>query len=178
MTLVFLYGPPAVGKLTVALKLQKKLGYKLLHNHLLISLFDSLFDFSDPVRIRLTREFRLRIVEEMSKKNTDLIITSGTAGNKDVFNYFSKLINLVDNNGGNLAMVQLTADKESLLLRVEDQFRKGHGKNFGRKELRDILIQPKLVFDKYPDLEHLTIDTRNFSPEESALKIMEYYHLS
>ena len=48
MHVVFLYGPPAVGKLTIAQELQKKLGYKLLHNHLLISVFDNIFDFHDP----------------------------------------------------------------------------------------------------------------------------------
>jgi len=34
MKLVFIYGPPAVGKLTVANALAKVTGFKVFHNHL------------------------------------------------------------------------------------------------------------------------------------------------
>ncbi len=35
-TLVYLYGPPAVGKLTVATELQRLTGFRLFHNHLTV----------------------------------------------------------------------------------------------------------------------------------------------
>lgn len=38
MEFVLLYGPPAIGKLTIAKELQKLKGYKLLHNHLVVDL--------------------------------------------------------------------------------------------------------------------------------------------
>ncbi len=177
MHVVFLYGPPAVGKLTVAKELQKKLGYKLLHNHLLISVFDSIFDFHNPARKILTREFRMRLVEEAIKQNINLIITSGSAGSPTLFEYYKELIRLVHEKGGKLAMVQLTADPETLLSRVDDKFRKKHGKQFGRQELAEILSQPKFVFDKYPDLDHLTINTAKTSVEDAASKIITHYHL-
>ena len=40
---IFIYGPQAVGKLTVAKILSQKLGYKLTHNHALNNLLDELF---------------------------------------------------------------------------------------------------------------------------------------
>lgn len=177
MHVVFLYGPPAVGKLTIAQELQKKLGYKLLHNHLLISVFDSIFDFHDPVRKVLTREFRMRLVEEAIKENIDLIITSGSAGSPTLFDYFSDLITLINEKGGKLAMVHLTADSNTLLSRVDDEFRKIHGKNFGQEEMKKILAQERFVFDKYPDLEHVTIDTSTTSAKDAAAEIIAYYHL-
>ena len=139
MHIVFLYGPPAVGKLTVAQELQKKLGYKLLHNHQIIDLFDQLFDFHNPSRRVLTREFRMRIVEEAIKNNVDLIITSGSAGSPTLFEYYTELIDLVKKAGGELAMVQLVARPETLLARVDSDFRKEHGKNFGQEALQKIL---------------------------------------
>lgn len=178
MHIVFLYGPPAVGKLTIAQELQKKLGYKLLHNHLLISVFDSIFDFHDPVRKELTREFRMRLVEEAIKEDIDLIITSGSAGSPTLFEYFSELITLINDKGGKLAMVHLTADSKTLLSRVDDEFRKIHGKNFGQEEMKKILAQEHFVFDKYPHMEHLTIDTSTTSAEDAASEIINFYHLT
>ncbi len=178
MHVVFLYGPPAAGKLTIAQELQKKLGYKLLHNHLLISVFDSIFDFHDPVRQVLTREFRMRLVEEAIDSNIDLIITSGSAGSLTLFEYYTELIRLVNEKGGKLAMVQLTADAETLLSRVDDEFRKVHGKNFGQKEMKEILSKEHFVFDKYPDLKHPTINTSTTSVNDAAMEIITHYRLS
>jgi hypothetical protein len=43
MRLVFIYGIPATGKLTVAQELAKRTGYSLFHNHLVVDLLLSLF---------------------------------------------------------------------------------------------------------------------------------------
>ena len=40
-----LYGPPAVGKLSVAQALAARTGFRVLHNHLLINLASALFEF-------------------------------------------------------------------------------------------------------------------------------------
>ena len=45
MKLIALYGPPGVGKLTIARVLAKTTGYKVLHNHLTIELLCALFDW-------------------------------------------------------------------------------------------------------------------------------------
>ena len=42
--IIFIYGPVAVGKLTVAEVLSKKLGYKLAHNHALNDFVQEVFD--------------------------------------------------------------------------------------------------------------------------------------
>lgn len=47
MKLIFIYGSPAVGKLTVAKELSKKIGYPIFHNHLTVDLAKVLFDFED-----------------------------------------------------------------------------------------------------------------------------------
>jgi len=177
MQVVFLYGPPAVGKLTIAQELQGRLGYKLIHNHLLINLLDQIFDFHNPSRRVLTREFRMRLVEEAIKNDINLIITSGSAGSPTLFEYYKELIKLIKENGGKLSMIHLTADPKTLLSRIDDDFRKKYGKNFGKTELQDILSQKHFVFDKYPDLDHLTIDTSIVSAVEAAGKIIDHYHL-
>lgn len=177
MKLVFLYGPPAVGKLTVAQELHNKLGYKLLYNHMIINLIDNLFPFHNPSRRKLTREFRIRIIEEAIENNLNLIVTAGTAGSPTLFDYFAELIQLVESKGGQVYMVHLTADNETLLERVEDDFRKQHGKNFGKKEMQELISKYTILFDKFSKKEHITIDTRKYSPQESAEKIITHYKL-
>lgn len=48
MKLVFLYGPPAVGKLTVAQALAQKTSFKVLHNHLVNDLAEVVFAWERP----------------------------------------------------------------------------------------------------------------------------------
>ena len=48
MKLVVIFGPPAVGKMTVGFELAKLTGLKLFHNHLTIELVLNFFDFSTP----------------------------------------------------------------------------------------------------------------------------------
>src|SRR6266581_7019289 len=95
MRLIFLYGPPAVGKLTIAKVLAEKTGYKLLHNHLLVNPITEVFPFENPANRLLVREFRLRIVEEAVKSNINLIATFGIAGNNP-FNHIFDVVNTIE----------------------------------------------------------------------------------
>jgi replication-associated recombination protein RarA len=49
MKLLFLYGPPAVGKLTVAREVSALTGYRLFHNHLTVNLTLAVFDFAQKL---------------------------------------------------------------------------------------------------------------------------------
>src|SRR5260221_674129 len=99
MQLIFLYGPPAVGKLTIAKLLEQKIGYKLLHNHLIVNPIAEIFPFENQTNRLLVREFRLRIFEEAVKNNINLIATFGIAGN-DPFSHITDVINTVLSHKG------------------------------------------------------------------------------
>lgn len=58
-TLVFIVGPPAVGKMTVGHELAKRTGLKLFHNHHTIDLALRFFPFGTPPFQRLVGEFPL-----------------------------------------------------------------------------------------------------------------------
>ena len=64
MHLVVLFGPPAVGKMTVGHELCRLTGYRLFHNHLTIEPFLGIFEFGSPSFARLSSEFRRRVLEE------------------------------------------------------------------------------------------------------------------
>ncbi len=49
MQLVFLYGPPGVGKYTIGLELAARTGFRLLHNHLTVNLVSAVFERDSDV---------------------------------------------------------------------------------------------------------------------------------
>src|SRR5690625_7394551 len=65
MKFVLIFGPQAVGKMTVGQELAKITELKLFHNHMTIELLGPLFNFS-PVMWRLSTLVRTEIFKAMS----------------------------------------------------------------------------------------------------------------
>ncbi len=176
MKLILLYGPPAVGKLTIATLLKEKTHYKLLHNHLLQNPVSEVFSFDNPANTLLVREFRLRILSHATDSNIDLIATFGIFSNNP-FSHIEQIIKTVEEKGGTVCLVQLKADKQILLERVEMQSRKDHGKTLSKEDFQSFLEKNNHLNEAYEKANHLTIDTGILTPEESLEKIRSYYHL-
>src|SRR4051812_27631986 len=66
---VVLFGPPAVGKMTVGQALASLTGLKLLHNHMTIELLLPLFSYGTPAFTQLNHEFRRRNIEEVAQSD-------------------------------------------------------------------------------------------------------------
>ena len=64
MHLVMLFGPPAVGKMTVGREIARRTGYKLFHNHMSIEPILDIFEWGTPPFNRLTMLIRRRVIEE------------------------------------------------------------------------------------------------------------------
>ncbi len=64
--LLFLVGPPAVGKMTVGREIARRTGLILSHNHRTIDLVLDFFPFGSPPFLRLVAGFRQRIFEEVA----------------------------------------------------------------------------------------------------------------
>ena len=70
MKLVIIFGPQAVGKMTVWHELEKITGLKLFHNHMTIELVSKYFSYGTPTGKRLVKLFREENFEEVV--NSDL----------------------------------------------------------------------------------------------------------
>lgn len=64
--LLFVVGPPAVGKMTVAQAVAERTGLRLFHNHLSIELALRYFDFGTPAFHRISGSIRRQVVEEVA----------------------------------------------------------------------------------------------------------------
>ena len=67
MTLVIIFGPPAVGKMAVGLELERLTGFRLFHNHMTVNPIIRLFPFESAPYRRLVTELRRRIFEDTSR---------------------------------------------------------------------------------------------------------------
>lgn len=56
MKLIFLYGPPAAGKLTIARALAVITGFAVFHNHLVVDAVESIFPFGSERFTRLREQ--------------------------------------------------------------------------------------------------------------------------
>lgn len=176
MKLLFLYGPPASGKLTVAEEVAAQTGFKVFHNHLTIDLYKSLFEFGTDHFRRLLAETRLYIFEEAAKQQLPGVIFTFTylKGRHEAF--ISKVVEVVEKYGGEVDFVQLYCQPEELERRVQAASRKKHQKLWNIEGLRAMMAQQDL-FLLIPGQNSLSIDNTILSPQEVAHRIITHYNL-
>lgn len=124
-TLVFIIGPPAVGKMTVGHELARRTGLKLFHNHHTIELVLQFFPFGTPPFGRLVSEFRRRIFEEVAASHLPgLIFTYVWAFDQpSEHESVARLAEIFSSRGGRVVYVELEATQEERLRRNETEFR-------------------------------------------------------
>jgi len=66
MSLVIIIGPPAVGKMTVGLELEKLTGFRLFHNHVSIDVAAKFFAPEEPSFGRIIGTIRRVVMEEVA----------------------------------------------------------------------------------------------------------------
>lgn len=175
MKLFFIYGPPASGKLTIAEKLSERTGIPLFHNHLSRDIVKDIYGDKLRDNYALVDRIRFGVLDYCSKNQTDLIFTYVYEGSDDDANV-RDFIKTIENNQGEVFFVELTANKEDLIDRVDNESRKKY------KKLTDPAIMSKMTQDmsvfSIPFVEALKINTSVLSPDESAAVISETYLLN
>jgi len=175
MRLVFIYGPPAVGKLTVATELAKLTEFRLYHNHVSVDFAKSIFDFGKPAFWRLVDRVRRDAIEEAAKEGVDVIFTFVYGkGSDDEF--VRDIAKRVRRNGGTFCPVHLYCNREELLQRVPDESRKRMGKLATKAGLMRMLRKFDLG-SEVPVGKSLSLDTGNLSPREVAKAIVSHFNL-
>lgn len=175
MTLVFIYGPPAVGKWTVGRQLAERTGYRLFHNHLSIDCVRSVFDLGTPSFAMLAGLIRNEVIAEAARQGVDLIFTySYTKGADD--RAILTLTRMVEDVGGRICFVQLTCAKSAQESRVVNPVRAQMGKLAELAVLRAYIASGNRngAFLHRPNLR---LDTTHLAPEETAEKIIAQYRL-
>jgi hypothetical protein len=175
MDLLFLYGPAAAGKLTVARELAKLTGLRLFHNHLTVDALTAVFDFGTEPFILLREQIWLAIFREAAKQNVSLIFTFAperTVGKS----FIQNTIDAVEAAGGRVLFVDVACPIEELERRVESASRAEFGKLRSLELFRELNEAGAFDYPKLPD-SGLSIDTSQVSPREAAIRICEFFSL-
>jgi broad-specificity NMP kinase len=174
---IFLFGRPGVGKLTVGELLAVETGYRLLHNHTVVDLATSLFSFGSPPFVALREKLWLVAIDAcLAAKQSGVIMTF--APESTVTDQFiPTLRKRVIDRGGALRFIELRCSDAELETRLKADSRAQFGK------LRDVYQFRKLdkagAFDR-PEMPaaELVVDTTHTNPLESARAIAKHLHQS
>lgn len=176
MKLLFLYGAPAVGKLTVANEIAAQTNFKVFHNHLSIYAIEPIFPFGTQSFSKLIDLIRAETIAEAARVGQSLIHTFCYAKNSDDA-YVAKITEIVELNGGDVCFVLLTSDRAELERRVLKKSRLQHKKISSGALLNEILDKHDL-FSPVPNRESLKIDNTALAAKIVARQIIQHYNLS
>lgn len=170
MKLIFIYGPPASGKLTIAEKLSERTGIPLFHNHLSRDLVKDIYKDQLGVNYALVDRIRFDVLDYCSKNNTDLIFTYVYAGSDDD-NNVREFIKIIEENNGEVIFIELSASREDLINRVNNESRSKFKKLTDPEIMRDI-TQDMSIYS-IPFVKSLKVDTSTLSADEAVAIITE-----
>jgi hypothetical protein len=127
MKLVLIFGPQAVGKMTVGQELEKLTKLKLFHNHMTIDLLHPYFGFSAETW-RLVDLFRVEIFEAVAKSDLNgLIFTYVWAFDQQAdWDFVDKISHIFESKNGEVYFVELEAGVEERLVRNQTPHRLQH----------------------------------------------------
>src|ERR1700722_14714607 len=106
MQLVFIYGQPASGKLTVARELAALTGLPVFHNHLIVDAVGAVFPFGSEPFVRLRESLWLRVIGEAASAGRSLIFTFAPEPSVAA-DFPGRVRSLVEDRGGEVVFVAL-----------------------------------------------------------------------
>ena len=175
MDLIFLHGPAAMGKLTVARELAQMTGFRLFHNHLIVDALTAVFDFGTEPFIMLREQVWIAIFREAAQRNVSLIFTFAperTVGPS----FIQHTINAVESAAGRVLFAELVCPIDELERRIESASRAAFGKLRSLALFRELYRTGAFAYAQLPD-SGLSIDTSQMSPREAARKICDFFSL-
>ncbi|MBX3480957.1 MAG: AAA family ATPase [Caulobacter sp.] len=171
MKLIFLYGPAACGKLTVARELAARTGWKLFHNHLTIDLLTSVFEFGHPGFVRLRETIWLGMFEEAARAGVSHLIFTYAPERTVTEAFLPAVERVMAEAGGEVVYIHLDCPRETVEARITDPSRRAFGKIADLNLYRSLKASGALD-GPTPSSPALTIDTAASSPAQSAETIL------
>lgn len=186
MKFVLIFGPPAVGKMTVGKELARRTGLKLFHNHMSIRLVRHFFDFGEEGFRRLDRLFRFGIFREVAGSELPgLIFTFVWALNEEADHaYVEEILEIFREKNAEIYLVELEADLGERLVRNRQPDRiaeKPSKQDIAHSEKVLLYHEENYRFNShegeisYPNF--LKINNSSLAPEMVVDKILENFPL-
>jgi shikimate kinase len=186
VTLLFVFGPPAVGKMTVGRAIADASDFRLFHNHHVIEPLLDVFAFESPAFQTLMGEFRQRVLEEAAAADVDLVFTLVWAlqlpeDAELLRRHFAPFLDA----GRRIAMVELYADLDTRLARNRTELRLAEKKSkrdlaWSEDNVRGLERHqmntgaPSPADDLIAEFPYLGIDNTDRTPEDVAAVVLAW----
>jgi hypothetical protein len=171
MRLLFIYGPVASGKLTIARRVAERTGLPLFHNHLIVDAVAAVFPFGSQEFIRLRERFWIETISTAAEVGQSLIFTF--APEATVADDFpARVSRLVEAVGGEVIFVALDVEPNEQERRLVDPTRMAFGKLRSPEILRDLRNSMAACMQAMPQ-PAMRFDTGEITPEQAADAILQ-----
>lgn len=188
MIFMVIFGPSAVGKMTVGHHVQNMTGLHLFHNHMTIDLVRNFFDYTQPQFRRLVDGIRLKIFREVAKSDLrGIIFTYVWVLNLKIDTVFmQKTIDIFKKENASIYFVELEADIDVRLQRNKTEFRLSQKPSKLKDDAQGTLIKTwdetyKLNSSndfEYKNEKYIKINNTHLSPNETAQLITKKFDLA
>lgn len=186
MKFVIIFGPQAVGKMTVGQELEKITGFKLFHNHVSIDFVSNYFSYSTKEGQKLVTLIREEIFKAVAKSDMQGFIFTFVWGFnfQSEWDYINNICKIFEDEGGAVYFVELEADLATRIERNKSPNRLEH-----KPLKRDVeRFEKELInsMEKYRLNSHegeikrenyARIENTNLSAVEAALIIKDKFGL-
>ncbi len=184
--LVFITGPPAVGKMAVGHELAQRTGFRLFHNHMAVEPALRLFDFGTPAFRRIVQAVRMSVVEEVAASDLPGLVFTW------VWDFESpedaaaaeQYVTPFRERGGRVVFVELEATLEERLRRNRTEFRlreKASKRDVEASERRILASEARYTFNSGGSLDArddwLRVETTNLTAAEAADRVIVHFGL-
>lgn len=172
MRLIFLWGLPGTGKLTVAKEIARLTGWKLFHNHLTVDLLLAVFPFGSKEFIALREEIWLSVFEAAATSESPGLIFTFNPENTVRQSFLEETLDIVAEHGGRVEWVEMFCEENVIEQRMDTIERRAHKKMVSVADYRELRERGVFASPVMP-APQMRVDTTQRSPREAAAQIVE-----
>lgn len=170
MQVIFIFGPTASGKLTIAREVAARTGFRLFPDHLAVNLVNGVFDTGSRPFIRIREWSWTEVLREAVHANRSLVFTFEPQATIRS-SFVSHACVIIERLGGEIVFVELVCPQDVIESRIENQDRRALGKLASLSDYRRLREQGAFEFRQMPT-PAVKIDTSECSAAEAAQRIV------
>lgn len=186
--LLVVFGPPAVGKMTVGRAIAAASDFRLFHNHHVIEPLAEVFGFGHPAFERLKESWRTHVLEEAAASGLRLVFTfAWPVDDEEDAAIVRRMIAPYADRGLRVSFVELHADLDTRLQRNRGADRiaakpsksdlawsDAHVREVDALRMNTDLERPGPADGVLAEHRHLRVDNTDLAPEEVAARTLAW----
>lgn len=186
MKFIVIYGPQAVGKMTVGHEIEKLTGLTLFHNHMTIELVHPLISYGTDEGKQLVQRIRNDIFQSVAQSDSAGMIFTflWNFDSPSDGEYIREVADMFANNGAETYWVELEADTDTRLKRNRTEHRLAHKPSKRNVEWSEKILKDSEARSRHNSTDseiteknYIRINNTDIPPEEVAQQVVAKFQL-